>query len=87
MRIRVIEDGDRAQVAALAALDPACWVSAEVFEREFAAGRYRSEWTWVADEGGRFIARAVWWGRGGVPLSLDCVWVDPAIHGKASLGR
>lgn len=80
-------DGDRARVATLAAVDPGCWVSADVFEREFAAGHYRSEWTWLAVERGRFVARALWWGRADAPLALDCVWVDPNLDDKAEVGR
>jgi ribosomal protein S18 acetylase RimI-like enzyme len=81
--------GDRAPVAALAEADPACWVSREVFDREFAAGRFRREWTWIAKEGRRIVARAVWWGRAGdeLPLALDCVWVDPSADDPARLAR
>jgi hypothetical protein len=43
------------------------------FADEVAAGGYRPEWTWVAERGGRVIARAVFWGPAGEahPWSLD----------------
>jgi RimJ/RimL family protein N-acetyltransferase len=79
--------GDRAAVAAAGADDPVRWVTEDVFERDLAAGRYRPAWTWLALDGGRVVARAVWWGRGAAPLALDCLWADPAAGAPALLGE
>jgi RimJ/RimL family protein N-acetyltransferase len=82
-----MDNGERPQVTALAASDPLCWVTPEDFEREFEAERYRNEWTWVAEHEGQVVARVVWWGRGGELLTLDCLWVDPAVSDPAVVGR
>ena len=44
-------------------------------------------WTWLGIDGRRIVARAVWWGRGGVPLALDCLWADPAAGDPALLAE
>ena len=74
-------------VAAAGAGDPLRWVMRELFEEDLAADRYRPGWTWLALDGRRILARAVWWGRGGVPLALDCLWADPAAGDSALLAE
>ena len=63
--------GDRAAVAAAGADVPVRWVTADVFEHGLAAGHYRPAWTWLALDGSRVVARAVWWGRGAAPLAPE----------------
>jgi len=57
--------------------EPVRWVSAERHGRESAVGSHRPEWTWVAEEDGELVARAIWWAPPGRehPLTLDCLWV------------
>ncbi|WP_200308742.1 GNAT family N-acetyltransferase [Streptomyces adelaidensis] len=38
------------------------WADADTFRDGLAKGEYRSEWTWVAEEGGETRAVALWWG-------------------------
>jgi ribosomal protein S18 acetylase RimI-like enzyme len=47
----------------------------------------RPEWTWLAEEGGRVVARAAWWGRadGDRPLVLDDLWADPSAGDPAGV--
>ena len=45
---------------------------------DFDAGRMRSEWSWLLEDEGRLLGRALWWGRGeSVPISLDALDVLP----------
>ncbi len=89
VRVRAMRDDERDRIGGLAAADPVCWVSAEVFGRELEAGRFRNEWTWIAEDRGRVRARAVWWGRadGALSLALDCVWVDASVDDPVALAR
>lgn len=42
---------------------------------------YRHEWTWIAEDGDRVVALAIWWGLPDreLPLALDGLYADPAI--------
>ncbi|GAA2712245.1 GNAT family N-acetyltransferase [Actinoplanes palleronii] len=44
-------------------------------------------WTWIAEEHGRVLARAGWWGRPGSaqPVLLDSLWVDDTVTDRAEL--
>ncbi|NUR72417.1 MAG: GNAT family N-acetyltransferase [Hamadaea sp.] len=44
-----------------------------------AAGQYRHDFTWVAEEGGRLVAAAVWWSFPGAsrPFALDGLYALP----------
>lgn len=47
---------------------------------DFGAGRMRPEWSWVLEQEGRLIGRALWWGRGdSVPSALDALDVLPEV--------
>ncbi len=45
------------------------------------------QWTWIAEEDGRILARAVWWGFGHAahPVALDCVYADESVPGRVAL--
>ncbi|HEY7143633.1 MAG TPA: GNAT family N-acetyltransferase [Streptosporangiaceae bacterium] len=67
--------------------DPVGSVDAGRFREDAAAGRIRPEWTWLADDGSRIVARALWWGRSDSerPLALDCLHVLPEVPGRVAL--
>jgi RimJ/RimL family protein N-acetyltransferase len=67
--------------------DPVGFVDADRFREEAAAGRFRPEWTWFAENGSRIVGRAVWWGRADSerPLALDCLHVLPDVPDRAAL--
>lgn len=47
---------------------------------DFEAGRMRPEWSWVLEQDGQIVGRALWWGRGdSVPSVLDALDVLPHI--------
>lgn len=51
------------------------------------SGAYRHDRIWVAEEGDRILARAVWWSfpGGDGPLALDCLYVDPSVGDRVGL--
>lgn len=74
-------------VAAVIAREPVSMVSAQRFRADLARRMFRPEWTWIAEDDGRIVARAVWWGRpdSSRPLVLDCLWTDPSAGDRAGL--
>ncbi|MCO1576704.1 GNAT family N-acetyltransferase [Crossiella sp. SN42] len=65
---------------------PFDWITAAQYDERRAAAQYRPQWTWMAEDGDRTLARAMWWGfgNGRHPLSLDYLHVhhsvtDPAV--------
>ncbi len=54
---------------------------------DFEAGRMRPQWSWVVEEDGRLLGRALWWGRGddGVPRALDTLDVLPEVGNQRSV--
>lgn len=67
--------------------EPVAFVGADSYRRELALGQFRPEWSWVHEDDGRILARALWWGRPGQPdpVSLDCLWVDPTVTDPAGI--
>jgi GNAT superfamily N-acetyltransferase len=53
-------------------------VTVERFAEYLESGAYRHEWTWVAEDGGRILALAVWWGMEGFdhPFAIDGLYFD-----------
>ena len=52
-------------------------------------GQYHHDRIWVAEQDGRILARAVWWGfpDGDRPLALDCLWVHPSVRDRVGLAE
>ncbi|AZI58632.1 GNAT family N-acetyltransferase [Nakamurella antarctica] len=47
---------------------------------DFEAGRMRPEWSWVIEDEGRLLGRALWWGRGeSSPSTLDALDLLPEV--------
>lgn len=52
---------------------------------DFVAGRMRPEWSWVLEDEGRLVGRALWWGRGNsAPSALDALDVLPELDDPRS---
>ncbi|MFD3699918.1 GNAT family N-acetyltransferase [Streptomyces sp. NPDC058646] len=67
---------------------PVAALPAEKVREEFAAGRFRPEWTWFAeDDEGEVLARALWWGRADSerPIALDCLQVRASVADPAAV--
>ena len=81
MLIRPTTEADLDQILAWPVTEPAGVVPADRYREELDRGQYRPEWTWVAEDEGRVLARAVWWGfsDAAYPLVLDCVSADGSL--------
>ena len=77
-----LEDG-----AGFSSADPVAFVDTDRLRAETAAGRFRPEWTWLAVDRSRVIARALWWGRADSerPLALECLHVLPEVPDRAAV--
>lgn len=87
VRFRSTTETDLALVQAWEVTEPVAWIAAEQHREESAAHRLRPEWTWIAEEDGRVLGRALWWGRADSehPIVLDCLSVDPSVADPAAL--
>ncbi|MEV4510497.1 GNAT family N-acetyltransferase [Dactylosporangium sp. NPDC049525] len=85
--IRAATPADVDRVAAVVVDEPIGWIDAERFRADLAQRMYRPEWTWIAEQRGRIVARALWWGLadGTYPVALDCLTVDPSVPDRAAL--
>jgi hypothetical protein len=88
VNLRSLQDEDSEAlnlVAGLIAREPVGFVSAQRYHADLAQRMFRPDWTWIAEDEGRIVARAVWWGRpdGTSPLMLDCLWTDPSVGDRA----
>ena len=87
MRIRTAVEGDIDQILACKVVEPIGCVTEDRYRSNLAVGSYRLDWTWVAEEDGRILARAVWWGmpHGEHPRELDCLYADPTVEDRVSV--
>lgn len=81
MLFRPTTEADLARVVAVTVDEPVGWIDADRYQDELRQGMYRPEWTWIAEDDGRVVARALWWGQADSahPVALDCLYVDPAL--------
>ena len=81
MLIRPTTEADLDQILAWPVTEPAGVVPAGRYREELDRHQYRPEWTWVAEDEGRVLARAIWWGfaDAAYPLVLDCVSADGSL--------
>jgi GNAT superfamily N-acetyltransferase len=87
VRIRPTTAADLDRVLACPVTEPAGLVPADRYRDELARHQYRPEWTWIAEDAGRILARAIWWGFGdsAYPLVLDCVYTDESRTDRVAL--
>lgn len=87
MLFRPTTTADLDRVLACIVTEPIGWVPADRYLAELADRQYRPEWTWIAEEGGQVLARAIWWalGRADHPSALDCVYVDDSVADRVGL--
>ncbi|MFF7634766.1 GNAT family N-acetyltransferase [Kitasatospora sp. NPDC008050] len=87
MRFRPTTETDLALVLDWDVAEPVAWITADRHREESAGRRLRPEWTWIAEEDGRVLGRALWWGRSdsGHPIVLDCLSVHPSVTDRAAL--
>ncbi|MGI8332518.1 GNAT family N-acetyltransferase [Actinomadura scrupuli] len=87
MLFRSVAEDDLDRVLACEVTEPVGWIPADRYRAELAARRCRPEWTWIAEDGDRILARALWWGRpaGAHPLALDCLYVHDSVPDRIGL--
>ena len=85
MLIRPTTEADLDRILAWPVTGPVGVVPADRYREELDRHQYRPEWTWIAEDEGRILARAIWWGFGDAayPLVLDCVSADDALLADA----
>jgi len=88
MLYRPTADADLDRVLACVVTEPVSWIPPDRHRRGLADRSHRPEWTWIAESGGRIVARAVWTGfpDAAHPYGLDCVWVDDEVTGPDRVG-
>jgi RimJ/RimL family protein N-acetyltransferase len=86
--IRRCRRGDVPLLTAWTSADPVAWVEGQALTDELATGNYRPEWSWIAEQHGQPVGRALWWGRAGMdmPATLDCLTVSPVISAPEDVG-
>lgn len=54
---------------------------------DFAEGRMRAPWSWLVEDEGALVGRALWWGRadGALPLSLDVLDLGKHVDDRAGV--
>ena len=89
MLIRPTTDADLDRILAWPVTEPVGVVPADRYRDEAARHQYRPEWTWIAEDEGRILARAIWWGFGdaATPLVLDCVSASASLPPGGGAGR
>ena len=87
MIIRPSTDADLGRVLACQAADPVGLVPPDRYRADLASRNYRPDWTWIAEQDGAIVARAVWWGpaASGYPHVLDCLHVSDSVPHWADL--
>jgi ribosomal protein S18 acetylase RimI-like enzyme len=86
--IRRCRRGDVPLLTAWTSAEPVAWVGGQALTDELATGNYRPEWSWIAEQDGRPVGRALWWGRTGmdIPATLDCLTVSPGVAAPGAVG-
>ncbi|NGO74637.1 GNAT family N-acetyltransferase [Streptomyces sp. YC504] len=87
MLFRSATDADTDRVAAVVVDEPVGWIPADRYLDELRQRMYRPEWTWLAEDEGRVVGRALWWGQSTAehPVDLDCLWVDASVPDRAKV--
>lgn len=84
---RPMTESDQDRVLSIPVTEPVWWLAADAWRAEAAQRQYRPEWTWIAEDGDRILARAVWWGQTDSehPLALDCLVTDDDVTDRAGV--
>src|ERR1019366_99217 len=87
MLLRPTSGSDLRRVLACTPGGPIGSVTADCYRAGLADRQYRPEWTWVAEEDGQILARAIWWGLGDSrhPMALDGIDVRESVPGRSGL--
>ncbi|MFF8846318.1 GNAT family N-acetyltransferase [Streptomyces sp. NPDC015127] len=80
-------EADLDRVTAVTVDEPISWITTDRYLDELGQGMYRPEWTWIAEDDGRVVARALWWGQplSEHPVALDCLHVDASVTDRVAV--
>lgn len=81
MNIRTTVEADLDAILAVLADKSVNTATPERFIENLASGAYRHGWTWIAEDGDRILALAVWWGMAAYehPFALDGLYADESV--------
>ncbi|WP_433009680.1 GNAT family N-acetyltransferase [Kribbella sp. CA-294648] len=81
MKIRTTVEGDLDTIHTLIAEQSLNTVTRERWDEYLVSGAYRHDWTWVAEDDGKIIALAIWWGMEQFdhPFSIDGLYAVPGV--------
>jgi ribosomal protein S18 acetylase RimI-like enzyme len=67
---------------------PVAWIDAARLSAEWPTRAFRPEWSWIAEQDGRVIGRALWWGAADAdrPFTLDCLTTSSSDHLPERIG-
>jgi RimJ/RimL family protein N-acetyltransferase len=87
MQLRPSTEADLDRVLACTTGEPVGFLEAGLLRRRLADGQYRPGLTWIAEDGGQLLARAIWWlpPGGAYPQALDCLLVTDSVPDRARL--
>lgn len=87
MLFHPVTEADLDRVAAFTVDEPISWIDSDRYRAELAENMYRPEWTWIAEDGGQVVARALWWGQSTAahPVALDCLHVDASVADRTAV--
>jgi len=88
VRVRRADSSDIPLLVAWTNTEPVHWVRGASLSEELATGNYRPEWSWIAEQNGRPIGRALWWGKADakLPATLDCLTLATATDAPERVG-
>jgi RimJ/RimL family protein N-acetyltransferase len=87
MLFRPTVEADLDRVVACTVTEPISSIPADRYPQDDPDWQHRPEWTWIAEDSGQILARAVWSGfaHHDHPWALDCVWVHGSVADRIGL--
>ncbi|NUR88482.1 MAG: GNAT family N-acetyltransferase [Nonomuraea sp.] len=86
MLFRTTTEADLGNLLDCVVEEPVSWADPDRLTAFLKDGNYTHDRIWIAEDEGKILARAVWWGFPvGGPLALDCVYVDASVTDRVTL--
>jgi len=87
MSIRAAEESDVERLIAFPSDSGLRAIERDQLRRDFAEGRLRAQWSWLVEDEGALVGRALWWGRTNLalPLSLDVLDLGEHVDDRAGV--
>jgi len=87
MSIRAAEESDVERLIEFPSDSGLRAIERDQLRRDFAEGRMRAQWSWLVEDEGALVGRALWWGRTNLalPLSLDVLDLGEHVDDRAGV--